>query len=73
MEDPPKFQSLIRGIFFGYFHPYDRKHEFLVPKTIRMDILFVNVAKEIMILSTFLVFVMKISASRGKNVSAVIS
>ena len=38
-----------------------------------MHILFVNVAQEIMILNTFLVFVMKISASSGKNVNANIS
>ena len=35
-----------------------------------MHILFVNVAQEIMILSTFLVFEMKTSASSGKNVNA---
>ena len=35
-----------------------------------MRILFVNVAQEMMILSTLLDFVMKISASSGKNVNA---
>ena len=38
-----------------------------------MHILFVNVAQKIMILTTFLVFKIKISASSGKNVNADIS
>ena len=39
----------------------------------KMHILFVNAAQEMMILSIFLVFVTKISASSGKNVQADIS